>query len=303
MVTLANLARKVLFFPLTRMVVAIVAIASAVGLETALLRWLDTSYGLRSQAWFVILAGTVLVGTVWLVYCGYVRLFEGRHATELAIRPAPRELALGAAAGFGLMTATIALLALGGYYRVEGKGELPSVATLMYMGIFPGFFEEVMVRGIVFRITEESLGTWIALVISGLLFGLLHLLNPGATLVAALCIALEAGVLLAAAYIITRRLWLPIGMHFAWNLTQGSVYGVAVSGIAVRGMLKSSLKGPELLSGGEFGAEASVFAVLVCTSMAIVLIVRAVRAGRIVDPFWARSHGPKVGIDAPAVLE
>jgi hypothetical protein len=143
-------------------------------------------------------------------------------------------------------------------------------------------------RGIIFRITEESLGTWLALFISGLLFGLAHLANPNATVVAALSIALEAGVLLAAGYIVTRRLWVSIGMHFAWNFTLGGIFGVAVSGIEVRGLLKATLTGPDLLSGGPFGPEASVLAVLVCTSMAIILTVHAVRAGRIMRPFWTR---------------
>ena len=81
------------------------------------------------------------------------------------------------------------------------------------------------------------------------------MLNPEATWIAVLCIAVEAGVLLAAAYITTRRLWLPIGLHFAWNFTQGGIFGVPVSGFRVRGLLKSTLTGPELLSGGAFGAE------------------------------------------------
>ena len=94
-------------------------------------------------------------------------------------------------------------MALGGYYRVEGLGAWPSVVTWVTLGIVPAFFEEILMRGIIFRITEESLGTWLALVISGLLFGLAHLANPNATVVAALAIALEAGVLLAAGYIVT----------------------------------------------------------------------------------------------------
>ena len=78
MVSLATLMRKVIFFPLTRMVIALIAIISAVVLESAGLQTLYTSYGLRDQAWFAILAGAVVVGTVCAIYCGYVRLFERR---------------------------------------------------------------------------------------------------------------------------------------------------------------------------------------------------------------------------------
>jgi len=171
---------------------------------------------------------------------------------------------------------------------VQSIGYLPSAATLVGLGLVPAFMEEILIRGIVFRITEDSLGTWLAMVISALLFGFLHILNSGATWFAAVCIAVEAGVLLAAAYVTTRRLWFPIGLHFAWNFTQGGIFGVAVSGITVHGLLKSTLTGPELISGGEFGAEASIFAVINRTAVAILLIVIAVQNGQIIRPFWSR---------------
>ena len=173
----------------------------------------------------------------------------------------------------------------------------------MGLGFAAAFFEEIIVRGVIFRITEESLGTWLAVAISAAFFGLSHMLNPESSWFAALCIAVEAGILLAAAFLTTRRLWLPIGLHFAWNFTQGGIFGVPVSGGTVRGILKSTLTGPEPLSGGKFGAEASIFAVLVCTSMAIYLMVRAARNGQIIRPFWSRTKTvPTSGtVDEPIV--
>jgi membrane protease YdiL (CAAX protease family) len=135
---------------------------------------------------------------------------------------------------------------------------------------------------------EESLGTWLALLISALIFGLMHIANPNATLWSALAIAIEAGIMLAAAYTLTRRLWLPIGIHFAWNFVQGGIFGVAVSGNGVRGLLQSTLSGPALLSGGEFGAEASIFAVIVCLAAGVYLIQAAWKKGNILKPFWTR---------------
>jgi membrane protease YdiL (CAAX protease family) len=152
-----------------------------------------------------------------------------------------------------------------------------------------GVTEEVIVRGVVYRILEEWFGTWAALAVSSLLFGALHLGNPGATWWSSLAIALEAGTLLGAAYLKTRRLWLPIGVHAAWNYTQAAC-GVAVSGNAVSGFLLSHPKGADWLSGGPFGAEASVLAVLVCGTGAAVLIVRSVREGRVLAPAWRRAQ-------------
>jgi hypothetical protein len=285
---------KVLYFPLTRIIISIVAILCVVALESNLTQSIGNTYGLARQIWYRVLSGAVVIVSVCLVYAGYVRVFERRKTVELSRERAIREFAAGSAIGFALFSATIGCLWLGGFYRVQEIGYLPSAATLIGVGLVPAFIEEIVIRAIIFRITEDSLGTWMAMVISALLFGLSHMLNPGATWVAALFIAIEAGVLLAAAYITTRRLWLPIGLHFAWNFTQGGIFGVAVSGLAVRGLLKATLSGrPELLSGGAFGAEASIFAMLICTSTAVVLIVLAVRNGQIVRPFWRRARTEK----------
>ena len=134
------------------------------------------------------------------------------------------------------------------------------------------------------------------MVISSLLFGVLHLLNPRASWIVALCIAVEAGIAAGGGLRHGQQAWYPIGLHFAWNITQGGIFGVAVSGIAVHGLLKATVTGPELVSGGEFGAEGSIFAVLTCTSMAIVLIVFAIRKGQIIRPFWRRARGEKITV-------
>jgi uncharacterized protein len=112
----------------------------------------------------------------------------------------------------------------------------------------------------------------------------LHLVNPGATLLNAAAISIEAGVLLAAAYMLTRRLWLCIGIHIAWNFTQGGIFSVAVSGGQSKGLLRSNMVGPDWLTGGAFGAEASVVALAVCLAAGITLLVLAVKRGNVVSP-------------------
>ncbi len=287
---LARIFLRILFFPLTRIIIAVFAIALVAFRESVAARTIGEAYGLTRQAWYVVLSTLIIIVSGILVYAGYVRLFERRPIMELSKKNALREFATGAAIGFGLFTATVACLWVGGYYRVQGIGRIPSAATLMQLGFASAFLEEIIVRGVIFRITEESLGTWLAVAISAAFFGLTHILNPESSWFAALCIAVEAGILLAAAFITTRRLWLPIGLHFAWNFTQGGIFGVPVSGGPVRGLLESSLTGPETLSGGKFGAEASIFAVVVCTSVAIYLMVRAVQSGQIIRPFWSRNR-------------
>jgi hypothetical protein len=127
------------------------------------------------------------------------------------------------------------------------------------------------------------------LAISSALFGLAHIGNDNATWLSSAAIMIEAGILLGALYMLTRRLWAVVGTHFAWNYTQGGVFGVAVSGTQVDGILQSRLTGPELITGGEFGIEASALAVALCVAVAVAVLRVAIRRGHVRPPFWRRA--------------
>jgi membrane protease YdiL (CAAX protease family) len=233
---------------------------------------------------FLVLAVPVLV----LAYRFLVRWLERRDVTELGRSTAARELCVGLAVGFTLFAVTIGVVAMLGGYSIVGRNSLSTIGVPLGSAIAAGFTEELVMRGVLFRITEEWLGSWAAIVISSVLFGLLHLGTPHATGWSTAAIALEAGTMLAAAYMRTHRLWFPMGVHAAWNFTQGGIFGVAVSGTASKGLLQGELHGPAWLTGGEFGAEASAIAVIVCFAGAALLIAGSIRAGRIVAPSWAR---------------
>jgi hypothetical protein len=157
------------------------------------------------------------------------------------------------------------------------------------MAVTSGSFEEILFRGILLRHLEAMLGTWAALGITSVLFGAAHLTNPGATWFAAFAIAMEAGILLGAAYLVTRRLWLAAGIHAAWNFTQGWIFSVPVSGgEAPLGLLITRRVGPDWLTGGDFGLEASVIAMVVATAAGLFLLRRAVKQDRLVPPMWRR---------------
>ncbi len=190
--------------------------------------------------------------------------------------------------GAFLFTLTIGILWLLGYYQVTGTNALSVLTQALMIGIVSGFIEEVIFRGILYRISEEALGTWLALLISATFFGFAHGFNPGATLFSSVAIALEAGLLLGAMYTLTRRLWVSIGTHFAWNFTQGGIFGVTVSGNSMSGLLQSQLRGPELLSGGAFGAEASIIALLVCLAAFGFILLRIEQQGKRLAPMWRR---------------
>jgi membrane protease YdiL (CAAX protease family) len=264
--------------PLLRLPIALVFVVPVLFAQIAV--WgLRATIGTLPTALLSAAIATV-VGAA--AYVAYVRIFERRAVGELGGSGAGSELGAGAALGVGAFAATIGILALLGVYRVAGRGELAPVLLALLMAIGSGAIEEIVFRGVLFRLVEEWGGTWFAVVLSSLLFGGGHLVNPHATMLGALAIVFEGGIFLAGAYVLTRRLWLPIGIHAGWNFAQSGIFGVPTSGVPAHGLLRGELVGPEWLAGGEFGAEASIVAVVVCIALGTTLLVLAARRGRFV---------------------
>lgn len=224
-----------------------------------------------------------------LAYLFVVRLIERRYPAELAPEALPHNALLGLGAGTALFSTVVLVLWLAGSYHLIGGNDHPDwLPQLAVVGIGAGLGEEILMRGALFRMVEEGLGTWAALAISAAVFGALHLGNPHATWWAGAAIAIEAGLLLGMLYHLTRSLWACAGLHAAWNISQGLVYGIPVSGTHADGFLVSTRSGPDWLSGGAFGAEASVVALTLCLLCTLAMVVVAVRRGTIVPPSWKR---------------
>lgn len=224
-----------------------------------------------------------------LAYLFLARVVERRTVDELSLRRLPAGVLLGALGGLALFSAVVGVLWLLGSYHVIGTNpEAHWLLALLSVGLGAGVGEEIVTRGVLFRIVEEGLGTWWALAISALFFGFAHGHNPGATAWSSAAIAIEAGVLFALIYHLTRSLWPCIGLHAAWNFAQGTIYGIPVSGTLAEGWLVSMRSGPDWLSGGAFGAEASVVALLICSTLSLLLLIAILRRRSIVPPAWHR---------------
>lgn len=211
---------------------------------------------------------------------------QGPARLGLGLQGAGRHAAWGLVLGTGLMGAVAAVLTGAGWIqwsagppdtvRQHGREMLLWLAIFLFAGIF----EEVVFRGILFRLLEEWLGSGVALLLSGALFGLVHLNNAHGSMVSAMAIAVEAGLLLGACYMRTRSLWFPIGVHIAWNCTQGVVFGLAVSGGSVHGVFEGRAVGPEVWTGGAFGPEAGAVSIVLATLAGVALVVAARRRGQ-----------------------
>lgn len=231
-----------------------------------------------------------------LGYWAYVRTVEGRRSVvELFSRGWAGELGAGLGLGAAIFSLVIGVLFVLGNYTVARVNPASVALPALTLSILAGVTEELLIRAVVFRLLEGWIGSWLALAFSALLFGALHLGNANATWLSSVAIALEAGLLLGAAYMVTRRVWLAIGIHIAWNFTQSGIFGAATSGIALAGVLEGRLHGPQWLTGGAFGPEASITAVLVCVGAGLLLLRRAIRRGRVVLPAWSRGSANAAG--------
>lgn len=192
------------------------------------------------------------------------------------------DLGVGLALGAALLTLVFLVSLAAGWVAVVGTVRapgafLPALVGNVLVFCLVGVYEELLVRGYLLRNVAEGLSGYVrerwavgaSVLFSSAVFGALHLGNPNATLVSALGITL-AGVMLAAGFVLTGELALPIGLHVTWNVFQGLVFGFPVSGLAGRtSLLVTREQGPDLLTGGSFGPEAGLvgmFATLVGTA-------------------------------------
>ncbi len=191
-----------------------------------------------------------------------------------------RELLYGMGIGAGLMTLIVAVLFELHVVRFWGltgslRQVLPSLTATASFFLLAAAFEEIAFRGYAFQRLVDAVGPFAGVLLFSGLFGALHIGNPHATALSTANTVL-AGILFSVAYLKTRGLWLPIGLHWAWNFFQGAIFSLGVSGLGFRGLLQASFGDPDWLSGGIYGPEGSVVATVVSLG-AIICLARTRR--------------------------
>jgi len=182
-----------------------------------------------------------------------------------------KELLAGLAFGSLYLTGVVLVLRVAGLVDVTVRGmdsqTLQSMLTYLVVFAAAGILEELANRGYLFQVLIEGTRAWIAILGFSLAFSLVHIFNEDFSWVGGLCL-FEHGILFGLAYFKTRSLWVPIGIHVAWNWAQGPLWGMKVSGTEISNTLLESVpKGPELLSGGNFGVEGSLITVIVTVGL------------------------------------
>ena len=275
--------RRIVDFPLVAMLIAAALFLLVAGIGQAI------PLPLHSSLQRMLARNGLILAFVLLTYKLVIARMGEHPRDDLSGERALPDLGTGLTIGFMIMALSVGAAAIADIYNITGRGDSSQlVHELVTSAVMPAFLEEILFRGILFRWIEEFGGTWAGLLISSALFGAAHAFNPDSSWIATSFIAIEAGVLLGGAYMLTRSLWLPIGLHAAWNFTQGEIFDVPVSGLDEHGLVQAKLSGPALLSGGGFGLEASIFAMVIATATGIWLVWLAIKHGKLVKPWWVR---------------
>jgi hypothetical protein len=284
-----NILQKILHFSLTKIIIGIVVCAGIVSLGQFVVgKLLDVST--LDKDIKNLITGIVVAILTIISYTYLFKFYEKRNITEFSKNGILKSLTIGITLGVVLQTLTILVIYLKGGYSIISINPILFLVPPLTMAFTSSIFEETLMRGIIFRITEEKLGSYFALIITAVLFGAMHLANPNSSLIAAIGLAIQAGLLLASAYIYSRNLWFPIAIHFAWNFTQSAIFGANVSGNTIsKTLITSKIEGAVWFTGGKFGPEGSIQATVFCLIATIILLILSHKEGKIIEPYWKKS--------------
>lgn len=187
-----------------------------------------------------------------------------------------KEFLIGVGIGLSNFALVLLVLLALGWISVEWAGFIIyDIRTcLFYVATFFVFaaIEEIINRGYLFQTFCEGVGVLPAALIISLVFSLVHVFNPDFSILAGIFLFIH-GLLYSVAYLKTRSLWTPIGLHMAWNLSQGPIAGMKVSGTPIESsFFISKIKGPDILTGGNFGVEGGLIAIIISAFILLVIL-------------------------------
>jgi membrane protease YdiL (CAAX protease family) len=274
-------------FPLMRILIGVCFIVPVLAVNAGIVYGLIVNLP-EPVATYVDIARMILtffaLMYMWRAYC---RIIEKREAYEFGLRRAVPEFLLGVILALSVVGTTVFVFFQAGIYQI-GSFNAPLIIVSSLATYMTGsLMQEIIARLIVYRLTEEFLGTWAAIAISALFFGIAHAANPNQTALSTFNLIITS-FLFIGPFMLSRRVWMVLGMHFAWNFTQTGIFGMPNSGIPIPGYITPIINGPDWLTGGAVGIENSVLTVGLSLALSAILMVVVIRRGQIVKPRWRR---------------
>lgn len=276
--------QKVLHFFLAKMIVGIVVIVSLV----ALIEWLGSLILDKTIFSDDLKALIVALTQAFIATQGYIFLFRAydkRQVRELHPVLFLDNAVTGFMTGILLQALFIFIIYLAGSYLVEKVNPASTLISPFAFALTAGFVAEIIIIGIVFRILEQQIGTRIALLIFIVLFAIFHINARGATFISVGATAMNAGLMLPAAYVFSRNLWLPVFLHFGWDFAEPGIFGgINPSSSLKQGLLTSKISGNLLITGGETGPQNSLSSLLLCLLLGVIFLFLAKRKNNLIKP-------------------
>ena len=271
------------------MIVGIGVIVSLVGF----IEWLHSSILDKTNLSNDGKAFIVAVAEAFIATTGYILLFRAydkRRIHELSAEKLIPNSLIGFLAGSILQALFILVIYLAGTFLIVTVNPVSELIRPFAFALTAGFVAEIIIIGIVFRLLEEQAGTAISLLFFIVLFAVLHVNVKGATFISVVATAMQAGLMLPAAYVFSRNLWLPIFLHFGWDFAEPGIFGgINPSSSLTQGLLTSKIAGNSLLTGGETGPQDSLSSLLLCLLLGTIFLLLAKRRNNLVKPRWRAS--------------
>jgi len=279
--------RKFRNFPLIRFLIAALFFLPLVGLNMAVVYLGIDNLPEPQATWLDMARLAVMFPALIYFYRLFARKIEQREAYEFTTKGALSESLVGILAAVFIIGGTVAVMWATGVYRIVGFNEPSLVFNFLLLYATGSLLQEIMARLLIFRLTEEMFGTWAAIIISSVIFGLLHAANPNQTPLSIFTLTITSFAFIGP-FILTRRIWMVWGVHFGWNFTQAGIFGMPNSGIPFSGWIEPVIEGPLWLTGGAVGVENSALTVGLALLVSWVFFVMVRKRKQFIGPMWKR---------------
>ncbi len=277
-----NIFNKILFFFITKIIIGIAAIAGAVILIESAFRPLLEKIKISDESINGIVGISEALVAV-LIYIFLFSFYEKRKITELSPSNFGGNANLGFFSGFLLQSLFIFVIFIAGDYTIVRANSFSEMIPAFIMALTAGFVAEIIIIGIVFRLIEKQFGTGVSITIMIIIFIIAHSGVKDGNLISVLSTSINAGLLLPAAYVFSRSLWLPIFMHFAWDFTEPGIYGAINPSISItKSLFDSKISGQRLLTGGPLGPQNSIQALIICLALGFIFLRLAKKKNNII---------------------
>ena len=278
---------RVLQFPLIRIFIGLLFLAPVLAANGAFVLLVIENLEEPFATYMDIGRLVAMFGLLLIAYRYYCNLVEKRPAHEVSSNGALKETIIGVLVAFGIVGLTVALMGALGYYKIQSFEPAIILINSAAMYTAGSMMQELISRLLIFRLIEEYAGSIIAFIASSLIFGLLHYGNDNATIGSVVALTITSFVFVGP-FMLTRRVWMVLGIHIGWNFSQTGIFGMPNSGNAWPGWIKPTIDGPNWLTGGAWGIEMSFFTIALALLVSLWFLRAVIKNKQVVAPKWRR---------------